>query len=79
MECQMEYMRDHMASDDNTRDIAVAAGTKIDAHVQDCIGYRTETRATLREIQSDIKKIFYVLGGITVLGHIVEIVLGHLK
>jgi len=72
-------------SEKDTRDIAVAAETKIDAHVQDCINHREAIQNFMIEIRADIKRINWylplIIGGIVVLGHMPDWIVamsGHL-
>lgn len=72
--------------DNNTRDIAVAAETKIDAHVLDCVAVRGRIEKTLDNIQADLKRINWylpmILGGIVLASHSIDWILtfmGHGK
>lgn len=58
---------------DDTRDIAVAADTKIDSHMVDCIQVRTRIEKALDDIRADLKRINWylplIIGGIIVVSH----------
>ena len=73
-------------SDDNTRDIAVGANTKVDAHVADCIRFREqlskqydENKAAISDIGDKITslqiKLATALGVLVFAGKIVDYVL----
>lgn len=68
---------------EETRDIAIAADTKIDSHVADCLTVRIRIEKSLDDIRDDLKRINWylplILGGITVASHVFDIVLGHFK
>lgn len=55
---------------EDTRDIAVAADTKIDAHVIDCTSVRLRIEKSLDDIRADLKRINWflplIVGGIIV-------------
>lgn len=67
----------------DTRDIAVSADTKIDAHIDDCATVRVRIEKALDDIRADLKRINWylplILGGITVASQIFNVVIGHLK
>lgn len=66
-------------SDETTRDIAVSANTKVDAHVQDCIRHRESIQNFMLEIRADIKRINWylplIIGGIVVTSHGIDWIL----
>lgn len=54
--------------DGNTRDIAVKADTKIDAHVTDCQQFRLIIDKRLCEFREDLKKLNWRVALITGMG-----------
>ncbi len=75
--------------EESTRDIAVAADTKIDHHMIDCSEFRrallathTDMREDMGEIRETVTKLqirlALLLGGLTVLGKVWDTVLPHL-
>lgn len=63
-------------STEDTRDIAIGAETKIDAHLTDCATYRQSTETKLIKINDKIDKINWflplIIGGLVVLTHVPE-------
>ena len=68
----------------NTRDMAIAAQTKIDAHVTDCTEFRKVMQATVVKIENNIDilrndiqsltvKLSIVVGGIIAIGKIIDV------
>ena len=66
--------------DDNTRDLALTANTKIDQHMTDCTKFREALRQDLIGFREDIKKINWrvamMLGGLIIISHGVDYFLG---
>lgn len=64
----------------NTRDLAVEARTKIDAHVQDCIKWREVVQKSFSDLQADLKtlntRVILILGGLIALSKALEFVPG---
>ncbi len=64
---------------DSTRDIAVAADTKIDSHLEDCFQVRTRIEKALDDLRADIKRINWylprIIGGIVVASHGIDIII----
>lgn len=67
-----------MATD--TRDIAVAADTKIDAHVVDCLQVRMRNEAKLDNIDAKLDKLMWyilpIFGGVIL---IAQFIVGHFR
>lgn len=63
-------------SEQQTRDLAVAASTKIDAHVQECTELRKRIEKALDDFRLDLKKINWrmamMVGGLLTLSHVVD-------
>lgn len=63
-------------TDQNTRDIAVAADTKVDQHIVDCMALRVVITGALSEIRDDIKKIYWrmglLFGGLFLASHLLD-------
>lgn len=43
--------------DENTRDIAVGANVKVDAHVQDCIRFRSQISESFKTVNANMADI----------------------
>lgn len=44
-------------SDEGTRDMAIRANVKVDAHVEDCIRFRAQIAQSFSDTREDIKNI----------------------
>ena len=71
---------------EDTRDIAIGANVKVDAHVQDCIRFRAQIADSFRNVNDNMSgladkitglqvKAALLLGGLIVLGKISDYVL----
>lgn len=71
----MGYDGDDRRNDD-TRDIALKANTKVDQHMTDCVQFRIDVQKTLGEFREDIKKLNWrmalLMGGITAVSKLLD-------
>lgn len=63
-------------TEQQTRDIAVTANTKVDAHIQECTELRKRIEKALDDFREDLKKINWrmamMVGGLLVLSHVID-------
>lgn len=68
---------DRRQEDRETRDMAVAADTKIDNHMEDCVRFRIAIADSLKDMRADLKRINWLLplmiGGIMAIKEIVDV------
>lgn len=68
-------------TEQETRDIAVAADTKIDSHMTDCFAVRVRIEKALDDIRDDLKRINWylpsIVGGIVALSKALDYFMVH--